>query len=303
MARERFRSLCVVGLLSAFADGHRSCAGARCPAESTDGGNLTSRCHAAQAGFLSESPQIVRKKELTRAVLCDAAPTCVANALFEHEIFWHASASFDGRVAQSRCRTWTRDADWPTLEPHLSRSAHGPAAARAFEEALPPNRTVWLHGDSIQLQLCNAAFCSLMRTGVAPTPAFDAAAMPSWLRALEVATGYAFTFMELRNGARLMCSGIGLYQQARVEQVLYHPDARVDVAVLNFGLHYHNRPAREAMLTTALGSLARWRNERPPRPPRSGISGRPARRRVALWRESSAQHFRGGECAGGHSGP
>ena len=59
-------------------------------------------------------------------------------------------------------------------------------------------------------------------------------------------------------GARLLCSGIGIFQRAPVEQVL----AKVDVAVLNFGLHYHDAQHFEGMLRAALLSLSAGRRVR-----------------------------------------
>ena len=58
-----------------------------------------------------------------------------------------------------------------------------------------------------------------------------------------------------------------------MEKVLPH----VDVAVLNFGLHYHNAAHFEGALSDALLSLSLWRKASP-------------RTRIALWREGSAQH-------------
>jgi hypothetical protein len=94
------------------------------------------------------------------------------------------------------------------------------------------------------------------------------------VRELQVATFYSFWTTLLPNGARLLCSGIGPYEQGRVDLVLKH----VDVALLNFGLHYTNPGSVETMLRSALFSLSAWRIGSP-------------HTRIALWREGSAQHF------------
>ena len=246
------------------------------------GPNRSQYCAAANEGARSERGEIQKRKLITKAVLCDTSPPCATEVLFSHELYWPKNpkvpppelAFRGGRP--SRCRTWA-DSDWPTFEPHLSRATTLPRP-RGFWDTLQllPNRTLWLHGDSIQLQMCDAALCSLMRAGVAPEPALQLS-VPHWLRKLSEASGFNFLTSIMPNGARLICSGIGPFQLERVKMVLPH----VDVAVLNFGLHYHTVPSFRAMLESALGSLSAWQHESP-------------RTRVALWREGSAQHFRRG---------
>ena len=46
-----------------------------------------------------------------------------------------------------------------------------------------PNRTVWVHGDSIQMQLFSAALCSLLRAGKLRTPVY--ARRPKWVEQLS----------------------------------------------------------------------------------------------------------------------
>jgi len=156
--------------------------------------DAASQCRAANRAFRRENPHLERQHLLTRGAMCDLTPPCVTDMLFQHEFYWGRHASMAGPPIppgtltpradwRSRCRTWTRDEDWPTVEPHLSRKGAS-ARRRAPHDfwdamALLPNRTVWLHGDSIQLQVCNAAFCSLMRTGSAPYPVFSPAAKPA----------------------------------------------------------------------------------------------------------------------------
>ena len=102
----------------------------------------------------------------------------------------------------SRCRSW-KEEDWPTWEPHLSRSTQVPRPRDFWDIAqLLPNKTIWLHGDSITLQMCDAAFCSLMRTGVAPAPLFGLPRQrPLWLRRAEADSTYNFLSTVLPNGA------------------------------------------------------------------------------------------------------
>ena len=120
-------------------------------------------CEQVQRDFRSEHPDLDRRGHVTRAVMCDVDPPCVTELLFADEFYRDESAA----AQPSRCRDWKRDSDWPTWEPHLRRHTVRPRA-RAFWDImrLVPNRTVWVHGDSIQLQLCDAAMCSLMRAGV-----------------------------------------------------------------------------------------------------------------------------------------
>jgi hypothetical protein len=236
--------------------------------------NLTAACEQSQQAFRRENPHLDRRKVITRAAMCDVDPPCVTELLFHSDIY----ATRPGGL--SRCRSWHTDDDWPTREPHLHREALRPRA-RGFWSVLQllPNRTVWVHGDSIQEQLCDAAMCSLMRDGVAPWPLLSA---PDWLAPVARSTQYAFRSVLLPNGARLLCSAIGLFQQEQVSRVLKH----VDVAVLNFGMHYHAGDALAAMLRAALSTLTVWQQ--------AGEG-----RRLALWRETSAQHFPGGSYAPG----
>lgn len=235
--------------------------------------NLT--CAAANELARSEHGEIVRAKHLTKAVLCDVQPFCATEVLFNHEFYWketHGKAKANAPKPVSRCRSWKTDGEWPGPEPHLKRSS---ARTRSFWDVmrLLPNRTLWLHGDSIQLQLCDAALCSLMRAGVASTPVLDGAqTYPLWLRKLSDTSAYNFITTTLPNGARLLCSGIGPFQRAPVEKVLAH----VEVAVLNFGLHYHILQDFREMLEDAVASLGSWQQAAP-------------HRRLALWREGSAQ--------------
>ena len=229
-------------------------------------------CEVANAAARSERPELAQRGYLTKAVMCDVHPFCATETLFSHEFSWTPQRE---RKVVSRCRSWQTDADWPTTEPYLSRKTAVPRP-RTFWDIMQllPNRTVWLHGDSIQLQMCDAAICSLMRAGAASEPVFGGSSvMPARLRAALAPSKYNFMTTLLPNGARLLCSGIGIYQRENVEKVLPH----VDVAVLNFGLHYHNAAHFEGALSDALLTLSLWRKVSP-------------RTRVALWREGSAQH-------------
>ena len=230
-------------------------------------------CEQVQLDFRSEHPALDRRGHMTRAVMCDVDPPCVTELLFADEFYRDESAA----AQPSRCRDWKRDSDWPTWEPHLRRHTVRPRA-RAFWDImrLVPNRTVWLHGDSIQLQLCDAAMCSLMRDGVAPRSAEQSG--PSWLSEAALRSDLSFRSMLLPNGARLLCSGIGPFRPSQVAPVLSH----VDVAMFNHGLHYHTESEMSSMLSAAMSTLSAWQ----------GAS--PRRRRLALWREASAQHFESG---------
>lgn len=235
---------------------------------------VVNACVAANEAARSEHVEIMRGKLLTKALLCDVKPFCATEVLFNHEFWWEAPTLPHVRAMTSRCRTWQRDSDWPMTEPHLTR---GSARARSFWDSmrLLANKTLWLHGDSIQLQMCDAALCSLMRSGVAPTPVLgDPSYHPEWISNLSARSGFNFVTTVLPNGARLLCSGLGTFQREQVEMVLPH----VHVAVLNFGLHYHSPEHFRGMLQTAIESLRRWQSAVPAS-------------RLGIWREASAQHF------------
>ena len=234
-------------------------------------------CEAEQRRWHAENPRLAREGLVTRAVLCDKpapAPPCIAPLLFDGAFYRRSHAA-------SRCARWA-DSDWPTDEPLIDRATQRPRP-RGFWEVmrLLPNRTVWIHGDSIQIQLCAAARCSLIRDGVAPSPVVgvgrDGTWAPSPKGALATRTGLNYGATTLPNGATLVCSGVGNLQADAVRQTLDH----VDVAILNHGLHYHAEAAVRRMLGEAFGLLAAWRAADPTR-------------RVPLWREASAQHFAGG---------
>ena len=103
-----------------------------------------------------------RTHQVTKAVLCDTQPTpCVSEFLFSHELYWSEKKAQS--VGGIKCARWRRDIDWPTREPHLAREA-SPDFGGLWESVLShmPNRTLWLHGDSIMTQVCEAALCSLV---------------------------------------------------------------------------------------------------------------------------------------------
>ena len=242
--------------------------------ECTSEGCRRAQCEAANLRFRRENPSIEKRGLITRAIMCDVTPSCVTELLFSHT--FHLKP--DNPVsAASICRRWRRDDSWPTADPHLQRSALK-RRVRSFWEVLRllPNRTVWIHGDSVMLQLCNAALCSLMREGVGTWP-LDTVATSPVLRRLHNRTAYNMHSTRLPNGATLLCSAIGVYQPAQVAVML----RSVDVAILNFGLHYYSVRDVENAVQGAVQQLQRWRDRLP-------------RRRMAFWRETSAQHFPGG---------
>ena len=236
-----------------------------------------STCEAANDAFRNETHHRLRGK-VTRAVMCDASPPCVTELLFEHEFWIKPGRRSNSRlaVAMQRCRNWQHDDDWPTTDPHVTRQPHFRGIWSVLR--LLPNRTVWIHGDSLQLQLHSAALCSLLRDGKVATPsALSGRTRPAWVNALSATSGLNLFHTELVNGVRLLGSGLGRYEPRGVEQVLAH----TDVAIFNFGLHYLERGELGRMMRSAFAQLAEWRAREPSR-------------RLALWREGSAQHFAGG---------
>ena len=154
-------------------------------------------CEAANDAFRGETVYALRK-QVTRGILCDTSPPCITELLFEHEFWLKPGRGFKNRaVALQRCSTWQRDSDWPTAEPHLVRETR----FRGFWSALRqlPNRTIWVHGDSIQMQLFSAALCSLLRGGKLRTPVY--ARRPRWVDELSKASGLNLFYTEAVNGA------------------------------------------------------------------------------------------------------
>ena len=136
---------------------------------------------------------------------------CVTELLFEHEFWLKPGRGFRNRaVALRRCSAWRRDSDWPTRDPHLVREPRKVSDRfRGFWSSLRrlPNRTVWVHGDSIQMQLFSAALCSLLRAGKLRTPVYGR--RPKWVDQLSSASGLNLFYTEAVNGARLLGSGLG----------------------------------------------------------------------------------------------
>lgn len=225
------------------------------------------------------------RKKVTRAILCDTRPPCVTEVLFDHEFWVKPGQGLRRRaVALRRCGTW-RDSDWPTEDPHLARHMSS-IQFRGFWSVLRqlPNRTVWVHGDSIQMQLFSAALCSLLRDGKLRLPVY--ARRPTWVNQLAQASGLNLFYTEAINGAKLLGSGLGSFEPKGVELVL----SSVDVALFNFGLHYDSKDALRSVLGAAFSLLRRWRDGEPTH-------------RLALWREASAQHFPGGSYIKGAEKP
>ena len=234
-----------------------------------------------------------RTNQVTKAVLCDTSPAaCVSEFLFSHEFYWSASRA--ARIGGIKCARWTRDEDWPTDEPHLSRPAGLGVVWESVLRSLP-NRTLWLHGDSIMTQVCEAAICSLLRSGVVPTPPLctgntrhPTTSHCSDVDALSQAIGMQLRALRLPNGARLVCSAVGVFEREKIAAVLTRLNPHV--AVVNYGLHYHTTANFGHMLDQLFGELSVWKAR--------------AAGRVPLFRELSAQHFKGGAWTpGAHKPP
>ncbi|KAL3925551.1 MAG: hypothetical protein SGPRY_003620 [Prymnesium sp.] len=230
------------------------------------------QCEAANDVYRRSNPSLDKRGLLTRAIMCNTSIPCATELLF--------SASFFDSSLPSLCQQYRHDSQWPTWDPHLRRSQV--RGTLGFWEVMAqlPNRTVWLHGDSVMLQFCDAALCSLIRHHFASLPVRTPSSSRR-LRSLWRATGLQFVSTSLPNGATLLCSGLGTYEQAMIKAVLPH----VDVAMLNVGLHYHSEKELTRVLRLAFSQLAEWAAASP--------------RRIALWRETSAQHFRGGAYSSG----
>ena len=226
-----------------------------------------------------------RTHQVTKSVMCDTRPAaCVSEFLFAHEFYWsEKDAEKRGGV---KCRKWGHDG-WPTREPHVRPEAPRDDGLWPLLQLLP-NKTLWLHGDSITTQLCEASICSLLRAGVAPQPPFCAGpnrhpstAACTDVEALERASKMQLRAVRLPNGARLLCSAVGVFEPDKVAQVL----EIADVAMFNYGLHYHSAENFGAATRSLFEMLRRWAAAR---------AGR-----VPLYREQSAQHFKGGSWSPG----
>ena len=233
-----------------------------------------------------------RTNQVTKAVLCETQPApCISEFLFGHEFYWsEKKARASGGV---KCSMWTRDENWPTLEPHLQRPAGLGGIWESVLSAMP-NRTLWLHGDSIMTQVCEASICSLLRSAVVPQPPLctgsDVASSTTRctdVDALARSVGMQLRAIRLPNGARLLCSAVGAFERDKIAAVLR--GGGVDVAVFNYGLHYHTNANFGQMLATLFDELKVW----------AAASGG----RVPLFRELSAQHFKGGSYSPGAERP
>ena len=238
-----------------------------------------------------------REHQVTKAILCDTQPQpCVSEFLFAHEFYWSEEQARRANSGSGsiKCARWTRDADWPSQEPHIVRPS---GLGGLWESVLSkmPNRTLWLHGDSIMTQVCEAALCSLFRSGVVKQPPLCTSnpRHSSTVHCTDVDQVSRDIGMQLRasrlpNGARLLCSAVGVLERDKVAAVLGR--LAVSVAVFNYGLHYHSPKNFGLMLDELLPLLSKWS---------SAVPGR-----VPLFRELSAQHFKGGSWSpGAHKPP
>ena len=233
-----------------------------------------------------------REHQVTKAVMCDTRPAaCVSEFLFSHEFYWsEQQAAARGGL---KCAKWLRDEDWPTVEPHLART---PDLGGLWEEVLSllPNRTLWLHGDSIMTQVCEASLCSLARSHVVPQPPLctfgrnTKTKACSHIDAVARSVGMQLRAVQLPNGARLLCSAVGVLEREKIATVL-RKLPEISVAVINYGLHYHSSSNFNLMLTEMMALLEQWANN--------------GKGRVPLWRELSAQHFKGGSWTPGQDKP
>ena len=124
-----------------------------------------------------------QQDRVTQAIMCDTQPACATEMLYAHEFYWDRHRARRSTLGASKCHLWRRDQDWPTVEPLLSRSDLPTPEGLLTLLRLLPNKTVWFHGDSITTQLCEAAFCSLMRDGAirqAATPRVRGCSLVCW---------------------------------------------------------------------------------------------------------------------------
>ena len=114
-----------------------------------------------------------QQDRVTQAIMCGTQPAaCATEMLYAHEFYWDRHRAASSALGAAKCHLWRRDEDWPTVEPLLSRSDLPTPEGLLQLLRLLPNKTVWFHGDSITTQLCEAAFCSLMRDGAVQQPPF-----------------------------------------------------------------------------------------------------------------------------------
>jgi uncharacterized membrane protein YgcG len=256
--------------------------------------SATGRFTNAQCEDLNRRRNIETKRQahLTKAVLCDTQPAaCVTEMLFAHEVYWSEKQA--QAVGGIKCARWQNDDDWPTREPFLTRP---PGLGGLWQSVLSrmPNRTLWLHGDSITTQVCEASLCSLVRERVVPQPPLCTAGLrhPSTRHCEDVddlsrSLGMQIRGVRLPNGARLLCSAVGVLERDKIAAVL--AKLAVSVVVINYGLHYHSPHNFGLMLDELLPMLRRWADAAPGR--------------VPLFRELSAQHFKGGSWKPGADRP
>ena len=190
------------------------------------------------------------------------------------------------KPAGVKCRKWGHDG-WPTREPHVRPEAPRDDGLWPLLQLLP-NKTLWLHGDSITTQLCEGEhlLAAARRRRAAAAVLRRAEPPPSTaactdVEALERASKMQLRAVRLPNGARLLCSAVGVFEPDKVAQVL----EIADVAMFNYGLHYHSAENFGAATRSLFEMLRRWAAAR---------AGR-----VPLYREQSAQHFKGGSWSPG----
>ena len=147
------------------------------------------------------------------------------------------------------------------MEPFLTRS-HGLGGIWESVLSRMPNRTLWLHGDSITTQVCEAAYCSLVRSRVVRQPPLctSGARHPSTppchdVDRLSRSLGMQLRAAVLPNGARLLCSAVGVLERQKVAAVLSRAD--VSVAVINYGLHC-TQGHRRVHVTAAQHAIRPW---------------------------------------------
>lgn len=188
-------------------------------------------------------------------------------------------------ISRAECAARKTYDAWPTHDPYLPAMREADARTAAMVERLG-SRTMLIAGDSMSGLDFRGLACSIQREGLEDTR-LSAALVPKW-RAWGKARGLSCCGQMVGTVRQGSIVFVGIYKYEPAVLAFLMRDA--DVLLLNYGLHYRQLAAAahgyEAHMGAAFAQVMAHAREAPA----SGPSGRGVR---VLFRETSAQHFKG----------
>ena len=174
-----------------------------------------------------------------------------------------------------RCRQLRLDSSWPTFDPYIRRDARWTSARQLLHDQAR-SKTVLLFGDSVARQSLAGLRCEAARDQLTLT--FDSPRVAAWQAAVSAVNRSVWVQDEpsdviyIAETDTVLARHWGGLDEADIAAAL----SVTDLALLNFGLHYHDEAVYAARLELLFAQLAAF----------NALPGK-----LAVFRETSMQAF------------